>query len=84
VDPALNLDPVCGMRVDPITAADHRLHNDRDFYFCSVGCAKRFEEDPSRYLSAQSATATGPIRLTMTKKPPSSSSASDSHLPDDN
>ncbi|MDR7033776.1 heavy metal translocating P-type ATPase [Mesorhizobium sp. BE184] len=43
-------DPVCGMVVDPATAA-HFLHHDGEkHYFCSEGCLKKFEADPTRYL----------------------------------
>ena len=44
------IDPVCGMTVDPATAAAHRRHGDLDVWFCNVGCANRFDEDPERYL----------------------------------
>ncbi len=42
-------DPVCGMEVDPLRAAASGSFQGRTFYFCSVGCAKRFDEDPKRY-----------------------------------
>ena len=32
-------DPVCGMDVDPTTAAHHGEHADQTFHFCSEGCA---------------------------------------------
>ena len=40
------IDPVCGMSVDPATAPAHRVHEGRDVWFCNVGCAERFDEDP--------------------------------------
>ena len=46
------VDPVCGMSVEPDTAAAHRTHDRRDYYFCSTGCAERFDRDPARYASA--------------------------------
>ena len=46
------LDPVCGMTVMPERAAAHVTHDGRDFYFCSKGCAAKFQQDPARYLAA--------------------------------
>ena len=45
------IDPVCGMRVNPLTTA-HRLENTgQSFYFCSAGCKTKFALDPPRYLN---------------------------------
>ncbi|GHF12745.1 heavy metal translocating P-type ATPase [Pseudolysinimonas yzui] len=46
---ALVTDPVCGMRIDPKTAATTREHDGTTFYFCSTGCADTFDADPHRY-----------------------------------
>ncbi|MBU4337245.1 MAG: heavy metal translocating P-type ATPase [Actinobacteria bacterium] len=43
------VDPVCGMSVDPKTAAASREHDGATFYFCSSGCAATFDADPHRY-----------------------------------
>jgi Cu+-exporting ATPase len=42
-------DPVCGMMIDPATAAAKRTYAGRDFYFCSQGCAKDFDSNPEDY-----------------------------------
>jgi len=42
-------DPVCGMNIDPKTAAATREHDGTTFYFCSAGCAEKFDADPHRY-----------------------------------
>ncbi|RLP71382.1 YHS domain-containing protein [Mycetocola manganoxydans] len=42
-------DPVCGMTIDPKTAAATREHDGARFYFCSAGCAEKFDADPHRY-----------------------------------
>jgi Cu+-exporting ATPase len=44
------VDPVCGMTVDPAHAAS-RTFQGKTYYFCSPGCARKFEADPERYLS---------------------------------
>src|SRR5690606_7439241 len=44
-------DPVCGMDVDISTAKHTREHDDETNYFCSPGCAEKFETDPERYLN---------------------------------
>ncbi|HZT67541.1 MAG TPA: permease [Acidimicrobiales bacterium] len=44
------VDPVCGMTVDPATAAAVRTHLGRNYFFCAPGCAEAFEAEPDRYL----------------------------------
>ena len=36
------VDPVCGMTVDPVSAA-HRTRDGVDHWFCGTGCAERFD-----------------------------------------
>ena len=43
------IDPVCGMSVDPETAAGHSKFEDRDYYFCSVACKEEFDRNPGKY-----------------------------------
>ncbi len=54
ISPAHNsspaIDPVCGMTVDPSTAAAHVEHKGSTYYFCSQGCATKFRADPEKYL----------------------------------
>ena len=42
-------DPVCGMMIDPATAAAKRTYGGKDFYFCAQGCARAFDADPQKY-----------------------------------
>ena len=44
-------DPVCGMSVDPVTAAEHVEYMGTHNYFCSAGCRSKFEQDPARYTA---------------------------------
>lgn len=59
-------DPVCGMAVDPATAAASGTYNGHTYYFCCPHCLQRFQADPERYLRAPSAppAATEPPALT--------------------
>jgi Cu+-exporting ATPase len=45
------IDPVCGMTVDPQTAAGSHVHGGRTYWFCSPGCLERFRADSDRYLA---------------------------------
>lgn len=45
------LDPVCGMDVDPATAAASHDHEGQTYYFCSHGCHDSFVADPNKYLT---------------------------------
>jgi uncharacterized membrane protein YraQ (UPF0718 family)/YHS domain-containing protein len=48
-------DPVCGMTVDPATAAHHSVHGGKTYYFCSAGCKQSFDNDPAKYVGASKA-----------------------------
>jgi P-type Cu+ transporter len=46
-------DPVCGMSVDPKTAAGESIYQGKTYYFCGLGCKKDFDKDPQKYISGQ-------------------------------
>jgi len=46
-------DLVCGMMIDPKTAAATRVYEGTTYYFCAPGCAKAFEANPKKYVSAK-------------------------------
>jgi P-type Cu+ transporter len=46
------VDPVCGMTVNPETAAASREVDGVTYYFCSAHCAATFDADPARYTTA--------------------------------
>jgi Cu+-exporting ATPase len=43
-------DPVCGMDVDPTTAAHRSEFDSHEYFFCSEHCRAKFEADPASYL----------------------------------
>jgi Cu+-exporting ATPase len=45
-----HIDPICGMTVSE-DAPHMAVHDDRSFFFCSVGCKDKFETDPQKYSS---------------------------------
>jgi Cu+-exporting ATPase len=47
------IDPVCGMEVQPATAAAAWDHAGTIYYFCSVACMDRFRADPQRFLASE-------------------------------
>ena len=46
-------DPVCGMDIDPATAAGTSEYKGQTYYFCSLGCKKAFDQEPEKYLGQQ-------------------------------
>ncbi len=48
---ATEIDPVCGMKVDPATTAHVATHEGVHRYFCSAGCLAKFYAEPARYGS---------------------------------
>ena len=45
-------DPVCGMDVDPKTAAGTSIYKGKTYYFCAPGCKREFDKDPEKYVGA--------------------------------
>ena len=45
-----HIDPVCGMTVQPESAAGSHVYEGKRYYFCSSGCLTRFRENPIHYL----------------------------------
>jgi len=45
-------DVVCGMDVDPASAAAKSEYNGKTYYFCAPGCKKDFDRDPKKYAGA--------------------------------
>ena len=46
------IDPVCGMTVDPVTAAGRYDYEGKTFWFCSRHCLDKFRADPAGYAKA--------------------------------
>jgi Cu+-exporting ATPase len=44
-------DPVCGMTVDPCKSAAKQDFRGNTYYFCSKRCAKRFANEPDKFLA---------------------------------
>lgn len=44
------IDPVCGMTVDPATAKAKFEYKGTTYYFCCAGCGQKFEASPEQYL----------------------------------
>ena len=43
------IDPICGMEVEPSTAAASHVHNGQTYFFCSHHCLAKFKEDPEKF-----------------------------------
>jgi Cu+-exporting ATPase len=43
-------DPICGMDVNPATAAGSDIHDGQTYYFCSAHCLAEFRADPARHI----------------------------------
>ncbi|GKS57100.1 copper-translocating P-type ATPase [Nitrospira sp.] len=63
------LDPICGMTVEPASAAGRHEHAGTTYYFCSRHCLDTFKGDPARYLTPAAAPAPGPAPLMMPSTP---------------
>jgi Cu+-exporting ATPase len=48
----MELDPVCGMTVEPGRAKSRVEHANKTYSFCSEGCAKKFSAEPAKYLNS--------------------------------
>src|SRR5262245_12090122 len=54
------IDPICGMTVDPATAAGSHDHRGERYYFCGRSCLERFKADPERSRQPQPVAPTQP------------------------
>ncbi len=52
-------DPVCGMDVDPKTAAGKSEYKGQTYYFCSKGCKASFDKNPEKYVGQKSSEHSG-------------------------
>lgn len=48
---AEHIDPVCGMTVNPETAAGSSEYQGETYYFCSQSCLHKFQDDPDAFLN---------------------------------
>ncbi|MBA2525730.1 MAG: YHS domain-containing protein, partial [Pyrinomonadaceae bacterium] len=70
------IDPVCGMTVQPETAAGWHEHEGETFYFCSTHCLQKFQENPETFLNKSSAPiALQPVQIQREPKPVSAAIA---------
>ncbi len=56
--PAQDVDPVCGMTVDPASAKS-AAYQGQVYYFCSQTCREKFEAAPGSYAKSAGAAAGG-------------------------
>jgi YHS domain-containing protein len=49
-------DLVCGMMIDPKTAAATSEYKGQTYYFCGRGCKVAFDKDPEKYIKGQAAS----------------------------
>jgi YHS domain-containing protein len=49
-------DVVCGMDIDPATAAGKSEYKGQTYYFCSPGCKRSFDKDPKKYVGSGAQT----------------------------
>jgi Cu+-exporting ATPase len=64
---AAQIDPVCGMTVDPEHAAGSVEYQGNTYYFCSTHCVHRFRENPEAFLNKP---AVQPIGITRQPQAP--------------
>jgi Cu+-exporting ATPase len=63
------VDPVCGMEVDPQSAAGTTQYHGTTYFFCAEACKKKFEDDPEAYLD-QSSEGEQPAEVTASEEGP--------------
>ncbi len=61
VDPAIAIDPVCGMKVKIDGAKNTTVHQGQTYYFCNPKCLQKFTADPARYLKPAEAPPAAPV-----------------------
>jgi YHS domain-containing protein len=46
-------DLVCGMEVDEKTTKFKTEYKGKIYYFCALGCQKKFEKEPEKYIERE-------------------------------
>ena len=46
-------DPVCGMEIDPKSAAATEKYQGKTYHFCSEDCHKKFKATPEKYAAGK-------------------------------
>src|SRR5579872_1602808 len=73
-DPTLVTDPICGMTIDPRTAAETVDRNGERYYFCHPRCARKFRgesaEAPAPTAPAKGARWTCPMHPQIVREEP--------------
>lgn len=54
------IDPVCGVKVVPMTTNLIASYQGRDYYFCAEACRRAFEKKPEKYLKRTPVKINGP------------------------
>lgn len=54
------IDPVCGMTVDPAAGKPYFDYRGRRYHFCGQGCRTKFAADPERYLAPKAEAPAAP------------------------
>ena len=54
-----NIDPVCGMEVDPGKTGLVAIYQGHSYWFCARDCREAFEANPKKYLEPRPAKRQG-------------------------
>ncbi|MDH4153715.1 MAG: heavy metal translocating P-type ATPase [Nitrospira sp.] len=57
------IDPVCGMTVQPDRAAGSYDYHSKKYYFCAIRCLEKFRDDPEYYLTPPEQRAPKPLSV---------------------
>lgn len=49
---AMEKDVICGMQVDPAKAAGSSEYQGATYYFCSLACNRKFDQNPEQYAKS--------------------------------
>jgi heavy metal translocating P-type ATPase len=55
-------DPVCGMSVEPESAAGSYEYEGKTYYFCSQSCFQRFQTEPTKFIKSPESAEVIPMR----------------------
>jgi Cu+-exporting ATPase len=66
--PTTKIDPVCGMTVNPETAAGSFEYKDETYYFCSTHCLHKFQAEPEQFLKQTKSKLTELVGITPIRR----------------
>ncbi len=56
------IDPVCGMKINPLFSAGNYVYKEKTYYFCAISCLNKFKQNPENFLQPKQKLVNSPLK----------------------